>query len=248
MGMLSNIITAPEPMPPKGIIYGSPGVGKTTFGASAPGALIVDCEGGAGMVRCARTPHLKAWGQQLATLQALATEQHDYGVIVVDTLDWMLGSLETHVSGAAMGKDKLTETLNKSNGGYGNGKQVLRNHICLQLLPALDALVARGMAVILLAHATRQDITDSDGITTEKTVAEIHPDFLSLFLAWSDFCCLAKTTASGARELVTIDNGRALAKNRYGLPPTLPLTWNAFAGAVSAGQALALQPETKATT
>lgn len=244
MGMLSNIITAPQPMPPKGIIYGAPGVGKTTFGASAPGALIVDCEGGAGMVRCARTPHLKTWGQQYATLQALAAEKHDYGVIVLDTLDWLLGSLETHVSGAASGK--LAETLNKSNGGYGSGKQVLRNHICLQLIPALDALVARGMAVILLAHAARQDITDADGITTEKTVAEIHPDFLSLFLAWSDFCCLAKTTAGGARELVCQDNGRALAKNRYGLPATLPLTWNAFAGAVSAGQSIALQtPETK---
>ena len=50
MGTLTNIIiTEPTPMPPKGIIYGSPGVGKTTFGASAPGALIVDCEHGANM-------------------------------------------------------------------------------------------------------------------------------------------------------------------------------------------------------
>jgi hypothetical protein len=235
MGILSQtVITAATPMPPKGIIYGSPGVGKTTFGASAPGALILDCEHGANMVACARTPHLKSWPAQLAVLNALANEDHPYGVVVVDTLDWMLSALETTVSGASGGK--LSETLNKSNGGYGNGKQVLRNHITLVLLPALDLLVQRGLAVILLAHASRQDITDADGVTTEKTVAEIHPDFLSMFLAWSDFCCLAKTTASGKRELVCQDNGRALAKNRYGLPATLPLEWEAFAAAIAAGQ------------
>jgi hypothetical protein len=239
MGTLTNIIiTEPTPMPPKGIIYGSPGVGKTTFGASAPGALIVDCEHGANMTRCARTPHLKTWPAQLAVLSALATEDHPYGVVVVDTLDWMLGALETQVSGAASGK--LAETLNKSNGGYGNGKQVFRNHITLVLLPALDALVHRGLAVILLAHADRQDITDADGVTTEKTVAEIHPDYLSLFMAWADFCCLAKQTASGARELICQDNGRALAKNRYQLPPVLPLNWDAFADAIAAGQSAAL--------
>ncbi|MBC7335571.1 MAG: AAA family ATPase, partial [Clostridia bacterium] len=37
---------------PKGIVYGPPGVGKTSFGASADRPIIVDCENGAAHVQC----------------------------------------------------------------------------------------------------------------------------------------------------------------------------------------------------
>ena len=39
MGMLENIQTGRENKPPRIMIYGSEGVGKSTFGASAPNAI-----------------------------------------------------------------------------------------------------------------------------------------------------------------------------------------------------------------
>lgn len=41
MGMLDNIQTGRENKPPRIMIYGSEGVGKSTFGASAPGAIFI---------------------------------------------------------------------------------------------------------------------------------------------------------------------------------------------------------------
>ena len=35
MSILSTIINQPAPSAPKGIVYGPPGIGKTTFGASS---------------------------------------------------------------------------------------------------------------------------------------------------------------------------------------------------------------------
>ena len=41
MGMLETIQSGRENRPPRIMIYGSEGVGKSTFGASAPGAIFI---------------------------------------------------------------------------------------------------------------------------------------------------------------------------------------------------------------
>ena len=97
---------------------------------------------------------------------SIEKEDHDYQVVAVDSLDWLVRRIEESVSGCAAGK--TDSTLNRSHGGYGNGKQVLKNHIYQVLLPCLDRIVGRGIAVVLLAHAKRTEITDIDGITVEK--------------------------------------------------------------------------------
>jgi len=230
--LLESIVQKPTPSAPKGIIYGPAGAGKTTFGASAEGSLIIDCENGAGAIQCQRTPYLSAWEEIDAWLRAIETEPHPYRVIAIDSLDWMLRRIEEQVSGATGNVDS---TLNRSHGGYGNGKQVMKNYVYQQLLPRLDRIVNRGIAVLLLAHAKRTEITDIDGITTEKTTAEIPEGYLNVFVEWSDFVCLARFDGEGGRVLVTQETPRALAKNRYGLPGVIPLDWQAFASAVSSG-------------
>ena len=235
MSVLASVITKPTPVAPKGIIYGPPGVGKTTFGASAENSLIIDCENGAGTIPCQRTKYLQTWQEIEQHLSAIEKEPHKYQVIAIDSLDWMLRRIEEHVAGCGA---KIDQTLNKSHGGYGNGKQVLRNYIYSILLPMLDRIVNRGVAVILLAHAKRTDITDVDGVTTEKTSADLPDDFLSVFVEWSDFVCLARiNTADGSRVMQTNETSRALAKNRYGMPDEIPFTWAAFTGSIAAGLA-----------
>ena len=55
MSMFSDVIQNPSPSAPKGIIYGPPGIGKTSIGASADASIIIDCENGAGAIPCCRT-------------------------------------------------------------------------------------------------------------------------------------------------------------------------------------------------
>jgi len=234
MSVLDGILNSPHPSAPKGIVYGPPGIGKTTFGASADGSIIVDCENGAGAVQCSRTPYLATWAEIEQWLLALEREQHGYSVVVVDSVDWLLRRLEEHVTGVKGGVD---QTLNRSHGGYGNGKQVLKNYTYQKLLPTLDRIVGRGISVLLLAHEKRTDITNSDGITIEKTTADLPDDYRNIFVEWADFLCHARYDARGGRVLVTAETQQALAKNRYNLPPVLPFDWPSFVSAISSGLA-----------
>lgn len=232
MSMFQNVIENPSPSAPKGIICGPPGVGKTTFGATAEDSLIIDCEHGAGAIPCRRTPYLETWPEIENWLRAVERDEHPYKTLVIDSIDWLLRRLEEHVSGST---SKISQTLNRSHGGYGAGKQVMKNYVYQQLLPTLDRIVGRGIAVVLLAHAKRSEITDVDGVTREKTTADLPDEYRNIFVEWSDFVCLARQDLDGNRVLMTCETPSALAKNRYGMPPVIPFDWRSFIAAVSEG-------------
>ena len=242
MTLLQGVIREPSPSAPKGIVYGPSGVGKTTFGASPEDSLIIDCENGAGAIRCSRTPYLSTWTEINQWLSAIEQDDHGYRVVAIDSLDWLIRRIEEHVSGSI---GKIESTLNRSHGGYGNGKQVMKNHVYQLLLPLLDRIVNRGIAVLLLAHAKRTEITDVDGVTTEKTTAEVPDGYLNVFVEWSDFVCLARFDEEGSRMLVTCETPRALAKNRYGMPPVIPFDWPSFTTAISDGLSRTFTPNMK---
>lgn len=233
MTLPGSVLTRTDRRAPKGIVYGSPGVGKTTFGATTYKPLIVDCENGAVHVACDRTPYLSDWDDISVWLTALALGEHDYGTVVIDSADWLLRRAEEHVSGVDRSHKGMSQTLNRSHGGYGNGKQVLRNYVYQFLLPTLDAMVNQGIAVVLLAHATRRELTTIDGATLEKSMPEIHADLANTLIEWSDFVGAAQLTPSG-RKLVLAETGQMMAKNRYGLPAEIPLHWQAFVDAMAA--------------
>jgi len=216
---------------PKGIVYGPPGVGKTTFGAGSRG-LIVDTENGAAHVQCDRTPYLPDWQAIAMWLDALAAGGHEYGAVVIDSMDWLLRRAEEYVAGVDGSVTGMRQTLNRTLGGYGNGKQVLKNYVYQYLLPKLDQLVNAGVAVILLAHTTRREITTIEGVTIEKSAPDIHPELANTMIEWADFVGAARMTADG-RQLILNETNQVLAKNRYGINAPLPLSWPALLDAMT---------------
>lgn len=56
MGMLETIQSDRENRPPRIMIYGSEGVGKSTFGASAPNPIFIQTEDGLGGTRLQQVP------------------------------------------------------------------------------------------------------------------------------------------------------------------------------------------------
>ena len=232
MPLPDTILTQSHLRAPKGIVYGPPGSGKTTYGASADRALIVDCENGTAHVQCHRTPYLATWPQIEPWLDGLATGGHDYQTVVIDSIDWLLRRIEEHVAGVDGTPTGMKQTLNRSHGGYGNGRQVLKNYVYQYLLPVLDRLVNAGVAVLLLAHSARRSITTIDGIELEKSAPEIHPDLANTMIEWSDFVGAIRLGGQD-RELVLYETPQLVAKNRYGITETIPLSWPALVAAIS---------------
>jgi hypothetical protein len=227
MNLLEAVLNQSHGRAPKGIIYGPPGCGKTTFGAGSYKPIIVDCENGAAHVACERSPYLADWDSIQAWLEELVQTEHPYQTVVIDSIDWLLRRLEERVAGVNGAGKNMENTLNRSHGGYGNGKLVLRNYVYQYLLPKLDAMVNRGISVVLLAHASRRSMTSLDGITIEKSAPEIHPDLMNTLIEWSDFVGAAQIEGD-VRTLTLTETNQVLAKNRYRIVHKIMLNWDAF--------------------
>ena len=235
MGLMDRLIKSTVLAPPKLIIYGPPGAGKTTFAASAS-ALLVDCENGAGNIPgLTRTPYLQTWSEMRDWLMELTTMPPDgHAAVAVDTIDWMVQRIVEHVVVDLDVKSagNLTNTLGSSHGGYYKAREIVQNIVYRELLPMLNAITERGAAVILLAHAANTKMTTPEGYDLRLAAPDLPQWLAPPFIEWADGVFYA-TKDGEARVMKTENTNVILAKNRYSLPPQLPLSWAALMAAMT---------------
>ena len=203
---------------PKLMLYGLSGVGKSSLAAKLKNPLFLDFEGGLNYLGVDRTPQyldLDAFYKDLVELYRKAEAgKREYDTIVIDSVDWLVRKVVEKAAG--IDKHNLTETLNRSNGGYGNGKQVLENQIRTMLLPLLVSLNKQGYGICLVAHAERKDLMDADGVDTERIAPKIDVNTMNTFVEWCDNVFYLKNI-NGERYLVLEGDSNVLAKNRLEL-------------------------------
>lgn len=213
-----QVIKQATPTAPKLMIYGLSGVGKSTLASKLKNPIFIDMEGGLNYMDVARTPTLTSYMSVLKVLSELfnAAEagKREYDTIVIDSVDWLVRKVVEKAAG--IDKEHVEETLNRSNGGYGNGKQVLENHIRTKLLPFLVALNKQGYGVCLIAHADRKVLMNSDGSDVEQIAPKIDVNTMNTFVEWCDNVFFLKRDINGERVLVLESDDVALAKNRLG--------------------------------
>lgn len=221
-----QIIKQATPTAPKLMIYGLSGVGKSTLASKLKNPIFIDMEGGLNYMDVARTPTLTSYASVLKVLGELfnvaEAGKREYDTIVIDSVDWLVRKVVEKAAG--IDKNKLDETLNRSNGGYGNGKQVLENHIRTYLLPLLVTLNKQGYGICLIAHADRKVLMNSDGSDIEQIAPKIDVNTMNTFVEWCDNVFFLKKDISGERVLVLESDEVALAKNRLGLTGELKLS------------------------
>lgn len=211
-----QVIHGLTPTAPKVMLYSLPGVGKSTLASKFKKPIFLDFEGGLNYIDCARTEQITDLDVFYSYLVELYREgEREYDTIVIDSVDWLVRKVVEKAAG--IDKNNLTETLNRSNGGYGNGKQVLENHIRTKLLPTLVALNKKGYGICLIAHAERKDMMDADGVDTERITPKIDINTMNVFVEWCDQVFYLKKDANGDRILVLDSDMNALAKNRLGM-------------------------------
>lgn len=221
-----QVIKQATPTAPKLMIYGLSGVGKSTLASKLKNPIFIDMEGGLNYMDVARTPTLTSYASVLKVLGELfnvaEAGKREYDTIVIDSVDWLVRKVVEKAAG--IDKNKLDETLNRSNGGYGNGKQVLENHIRTYLLPLLVTLNKQGYGICLIAHADRKVLMNSDGSDIEQIAPKIDVNTMNTFVEWCDNVFFLKKDISGERVLVLESDDVALAKNRLGLTGEVKLS------------------------
>ena len=203
---------------PKLMLYGLSGVGKSSLAAKLKKPIFLDFEGGLnylGVDRSEQYVDLDEFYKDLVELYRKAEAgKREYDTIVIDSVDWLVRKVVEKAAG--INKNNLTETLNRSNGGYGNGKQVLENQIRTLLLPMLVSLNKQGYGICLVAHAERKDLMDADGVDTERITPKIDVNTMNVFVEWCDNVFYLKNI-DGERYLVLEGDSNVLAKNRLEL-------------------------------
>jgi hypothetical protein len=75
--------------PPRILIHGVHGVGKTTFAAGAPDPVFLLTEDGLGTLDVPHFPLARTFDEVMQALAALYTEEHAFRTLVVDSVDWL---------------------------------------------------------------------------------------------------------------------------------------------------------------
>lgn len=240
---LQDVQTGASNLPPRILEYGVQGIGKTTVAAQAPQPIMIQTEDGEGVIDVPRFPLATSYAAVLEALAALANEEHDRETLIVDSLDWLEPLIWSKV--AADGGEANIEDF-----GYGKG-YILALDEWANFIQALNYLRrARGMTVILTAHAQVKRYDDPTNEPYDRYQIALHKGAAAKMLEWADVVLFAnyrvatkatdggfnkeksRAVGSGERVAYTEERPAFHAKNRFAMPPELPFKWDAIAKAI----------------
>jgi hypothetical protein len=255
MSMISSVQRGRTPKPPRVLVYGTEGIGKSTFASDAPKPIFIQTEDGLDEIACDKFPLAATYDDVLAALSALRSEQHDYETVVIDSLDW----LERLVW------DKLCQqygvnSIEKVDGGYARGY----THALTLWREVIDHLNGlrnlRGMVVLMIAHTKVERFENPETSPYDRFSPRLNKHASALLSEWSDAVLFAtrkirtqtedagfnrkRTIAhaigkdGGDRVVRCVGGPSCVAKNRYGIVEELPLSWAAFMQALTNNQNL----------
>lgn len=203
------------------MLYGAPGVGKTTFAAESSNPVFLDLERGTDFLDVARV-HVD--GTIKETIRELYRQRSEFDTLVIDSYT----ALEK-----LMVKEFCTENAVQSieafdRKDYGRATKEWRKKV-VDTIADLRAFQNVGKNVLLVAHSAIRQVTDTlSQETYDRTQfhcdKENHEYILSLldgcfFLRMKTVVDERKATGNGARVLMTQDKPQFVAKSRWqGLP------------------------------
>lgn len=200
---LSDIQHGTVNRPPRVIIAGVEKIGKTTWAASFPDPifLIVKGEEGADALDVAKFPVSNSFEEVISALEVLATEDHQFKTVVIDSLS----TLEPLIW-ESLCKNANVESIEKVGGGFGKGYvEAVSNW--RDIMALLDYLRnEKGMGCVLIAHVAIKSFADPSGDNYDCYELDINKKAVSALTRWSDAILFAnckvytKTVKDGMKE------------------------------------------------
>lgn len=253
MSNLKAIQTGKQNLPPRFLIYGTEGIGKSTLASQAPSAIFIQTEDGLREIDCAKFPRAKTLRDVESAINTLMTEEHSFQTVVIDTADWL-----EQLIWDGLCEQYGVSSIEKVDGGFARGYIHALTPL-RRILDGLDILNERKqMCVILLAHHKVEKFDDPVHGAYDRYSPRLHKHANAVLKEWADGVLFAtqkvitksedagfnrtRTLAAGLgknggeRVLLCIGCPSYVAKNRYNLPMELPLSWKALMAALTANR------------
>ncbi|MFM7168852.1 MAG: AAA family ATPase [Planctomycetaceae bacterium] len=223
---------------------------NSTLGANCPAPIFIQTEDGLSEIDCDKFPVATNFDEVVGYINTLLHEQHEYQTLVIDSLDW----LERLIWDDLCRQYNVT-SIEKVDGGYAKGYTHALVH-WRHLLALLNRLrQERGMIIVGIAHAKVEKFEDPEATAYDRYSPRLHKHACSLVCEWADAVLFATRKIrvqteeagfnrkrgvahsvgkdGGERILRTIGGPACVAKNRFGLPEQLPLSWPSLMDALS---------------
>jgi hypothetical protein len=196
-------------------------------------------------------PECSTWEDVIGVLAELASSEHTYKTLVIDTLN----GLEQLASDGVMGRDYSGSA--KDFIDYSKGSKNVAAKDWRELLIALDRVrEAKRMTIVGLAHTRVGNVKNPSGPDYDKHSPALSKDVLEITNRWADAILFmdfevffkddskVKAKASGGTTRVMYTQGAAAhtAKNRFGMTEPIDLgitpddAWEAFSSAIKAAK------------
>ena len=237
---LSCIEEEHKVLPPRIILYGPPGIGKTTWSTSAPSPVVIRTEDGLGLIKVPAFPLATKLLDVVEALHSLTHEEHGFKSVVIDSLDWLEPLIWKEVAEKA-GKKSIEDI--GFNKGYKEAVDLWRYYIYL-----LDVLrEKKRMFIIQTAHSVVRRFDAPDVNPYDRYELKMHPLASALLTEWAEavlfvnYQVVSVATGKGFNEtqqgrgdgkriLYAEQRPAFLAKNRIGLKSELPFSWESIGG------------------
>lgn len=193
------------------LLYGEPGIGKTTTGCSAPNAVLFDFDGGVQRINGAHripTVQVHSWQEALDALDEVAKELPDTQSIVIDTAGKMLDFMSAHIiAGGERGMINKDGTLSLK--GYGVRKQMF--------IDFNFRVTHMGKNVIYIAHE-REEKRGEETVKRPEIGGSSANDLIK------ELDLVGYMRATGKKRTITFDpDEKWYAKNTCNLPTEITI-------------------------
>lgn len=237
MSSLKNIKSGKEVKPPKLVLYGTPGIGKSTFPSKIPNVIYIPTEDGISHLDVAKFTQPISLDGFNEYLKDLSNKEHDYKCLVIDTIDWFEKLIHKDIC-----KQKNVKEITEIP--YGRGLKMA--------LPYWEEMIAtlnelnffKKMTIILLAHSQIKRFDSPETDSYDRYFLDIDQKAAALVTEWADALLFVnykiytvkesekfgqkvyKASGTGQRTMYTENRPAFQAKNRFALPPEIDFSWD----------------------